>query len=41
MSKEGAIELNMEDEIVTSTLITDGGEIKHSGLRELVEKESS
>ncbi|MCG8537963.1 MAG: Re/Si-specific NAD(P)(+) transhydrogenase subunit alpha [Pseudomonadales bacterium] len=41
MTKDGAIEMNMEDEIVAATLVTEGGEIKHAGLRELIEKESS
>ncbi|MGB3622389.1 MAG: NAD(P)(+) transhydrogenase (Re/Si-specific) subunit alpha, partial [Ketobacter sp.] len=41
MAKEGELTLNMEDEIVSATLITEGGEIKHAGLRELIEKESS
>lgn len=41
MSKDGGIDLDMEDEIVTATLVTSEGEIKHAGLRELIEKESS
>ncbi len=41
MSKDGGIDLDMEDEIVAATLVTSEGEIKHAGLRELIEKESS
>ena len=41
MAKEGEINLNLEDEIVAATLVTDGGEIKHQGLREQIEKESA
>lgn len=40
MTKEGELALDMEDEIVASTLITDAGEIKHKGLLEFIEKES-
>jgi NAD(P) transhydrogenase subunit alpha len=32
MAKDGEIELKMEDEIVSSTLVTDGGEVVHKGL---------
>lgn len=41
MTKEGEIELNLEDEIIAATLITDGGEIKHAGLLEAIEKGAS
>lgn len=41
MTKDGEIELNLEDEIVAATLITDGGEIKHAGLLEAIEKGTS
>ncbi len=41
MAKEGELTMDMNDEIVTSTLITEAGEIKHAGLREMIEKESS
>lgn len=34
MAKDGAIEMDMEDEIVASTLVTDGGEVVHGGLKE-------
>ncbi len=34
MAKEGEIELNMEDEIIASTLVTDGGEVVHKALLE-------
>lgn len=36
MSKEGELTMNMEDEIVAATLITEGGEIKHAGLSEAI-----
>ena len=38
MTKEGELTMNMEDEIVAATLITEGGEIKHAGLLEAIEK---
>lgn len=38
MAKDGELTLNMEDEIVAATLITEGGEIKHAGLLEAIEK---
>ena len=38
MAKEGELTVNMEDEIVAATLITEGGEIKHAGLLEAIEK---
>ena len=41
MSKEGELNLNMEDEIVAATLITEDGEIKHAGLKEAIEKGAS
>src|SRR5690554_519308 len=40
MTKQGEWALNMEDEIVSTTLVTDDGEIKHTGLKELIEKDS-
>lgn len=41
MAKEGELRINMDDEIVAATLVTEGGEIKHQGLREQIEKESA
>ncbi|AUM14172.1 Re/Si-specific NAD(P)(+) transhydrogenase subunit alpha [Ketobacter alkanivorans] len=41
MAKEGELNLNMEDEIVAATLITEDGEIKHAGLKEAIEKGAS
>lgn len=41
MAKEGELRMNMEDEIVAATLVTENGEIKHQGLREQIEKESA
>lgn len=41
MAKEGELTVNMEDEIVSATLVTDAGEIKHAGLREQIEKGAS
>jgi NAD(P) transhydrogenase subunit alpha len=41
MAKEGELALNMEDEIVAATLITEAGEIKHAGLKEAAEKGAS
>ena len=32
MAKDGEITLDMEDEIISSTLVTDGGEVVHQGL---------
>ncbi len=34
--KEGKLELDMEDEITSGTLITHGGEVVHAGVRELL-----
>jgi NAD(P) transhydrogenase subunit alpha len=34
--KEGKLELDLEDEITSGTLITRGGEVVHSGVRELL-----
>jgi NAD(P) transhydrogenase subunit alpha len=39
MAKEGELTVDMEDEIVSATLVTESGEIKHAGLRETIEKE--
>lgn len=41
MAKEGELKMNMEDEIVAATLITEGGEIKHAGLKEAIAKGAS
>ncbi|RLU00356.1 Re/Si-specific NAD(P)(+) transhydrogenase subunit alpha [Ketobacter sp.] len=38
MAKDGELTMNLEDEIVAATLVTDGGEIKHAGLLEAIEK---
>jgi len=35
--KEGKLELDMDDEITSETLITRGGEVVHAGVRELLE----
>jgi len=40
MTKNGEWALNLEDEIVAATLVTDDGEIKHPGLKEQIEKDS-
>ena len=40
MSKEGVLNVNMDDDIVAATLVTEDGEIKHAGLKALIEKES-
>ena len=37
MAAEGKLELNMEDEIVSSTLLTDEGKVVHSALLERIE----
>ena len=34
MIKEGKLQLNLEDEIVQSTLVTQGGEVVNSRIRE-------
>lgn len=39
MAKEGKLNVNMEDDIVAATLITEDGEIKHAGLKAQIEKE--
>lgn len=36
MVKGGALDLNMEDEIVSSTLITDGGKVTHQGILDAI-----
>jgi NAD(P) transhydrogenase subunit alpha len=36
MIKEGALEINLEDEIIRDTLVTKGGEVVHSRVRELL-----
>ncbi len=38
--KEGKLELDMEDEITSGTLITRGGEVVHAGVRELLDMEN-
>jgi len=37
MAGEGQLNLNMEDDIVAATLVTENGEIKHEGLKAKVE----
>jgi NAD(P) transhydrogenase subunit alpha len=39
MASEGQLNINMEDDIIAATLITEAGEIKHKGLKALAEKE--
>jgi NAD(P) transhydrogenase subunit alpha len=39
MAGEGELKLDMEDDIVAATLITEAGEIKHEGLKAQAEKE--
>lgn len=39
MSKEGELNVDMEDDIVAATLVTENGEIKHEGLKALIEQE--
>jgi NAD(P) transhydrogenase subunit alpha len=39
MASEGQLNINMEDDIIAATLITEAGEIKHEGLKALAEKE--
>jgi NAD(P) transhydrogenase subunit alpha len=39
MAGEGQLNINMEDDIVAATLITEAGEIKHAGLKAQAEKE--
>ena len=39
MAGEGQLKLDMEDDIVAATLITEAGEIKHEGLKAQAEKE--
>ena len=39
MTKDGQLDVNMEDDIVAATLVTEDGEIKHAGLKALIEKE--
>ncbi|MDF1762772.1 MAG: Re/Si-specific NAD(P)(+) transhydrogenase subunit alpha [Oleibacter sp.] len=39
MAAEGELNINMEDDIVAATLITEAGEIKHAGLKAQIEKE--
>ncbi|MAR89281.1 MAG: Re/Si-specific NAD(P)(+) transhydrogenase subunit alpha [Pseudomonadota bacterium] len=38
MAKDGELTVDMEDEIVAATLVSDGGEIKHAGLKEAIDK---
>lgn len=40
MSKDGQLNVNMEDDIVAATLVTENGEIKHAGLKAIIEKEA-
>ena len=39
MATEGQLNIDMEDDIIAATLITEAGEIKHEGLKALAEKE--
>jgi NAD(P) transhydrogenase subunit alpha len=39
MAGEGQLNIDMEDDIVAATLITESGEIKHEGLKALADKE--
>ncbi|TNC93090.1 MAG: NAD(P)(+) transhydrogenase (Re/Si-specific) subunit alpha [Thalassolituus sp.] len=39
MTKEGELNVDMEDDIVAATLVTENGEIKHEGLKALIEQE--
>ncbi|WP_320819081.1 Re/Si-specific NAD(P)(+) transhydrogenase subunit alpha [Thalassolituus sp.] len=39
MAADGQLNVNMEDDIVAATLITEAGEIKHAGLKAQIEKE--
>jgi NAD(P) transhydrogenase subunit alpha len=38
MASEGQLNIDMEDDIIAATLITEAGEIKHAGLKALAEK---
>lgn len=39
MAAEGQLNINMDDDIVAATLVTEAGEIKHEGLKAVAEKE--
>jgi NAD(P) transhydrogenase subunit alpha len=39
MASEGQLNIDMEDDIIAATLITEAGEIKHAGLKAKAEKE--
>lgn len=39
MAKEGQLNINMEDDIIAATLVTENGEIKHAGLKTAAEQE--
>jgi len=39
MTKEGELNVDMEDDIIAATLVTENGEIKHDGLKALIEQE--
>src|SRR5690554_1281982 len=39
MAKEGQLNINMADDIVAATLVTEDGEIKHAGLKARIEQE--
>lgn len=39
MAKDGQLNVNMEDDIIAATLVTEDGEIKHAGLKALADKE--
>lgn len=38
-TKEGQLNINMEDDIIAATLVTENGEIKHAGLKAAAEQE--
>jgi NAD(P) transhydrogenase subunit alpha len=37
MSADGELNVNMEDDIVAATLVTENGDIKHDGLKAQIE----
>lgn len=39
MAKDGQLNINMQDDIVAATLVTEDGEIKHAGLKAALEQE--
>jgi NAD(P) transhydrogenase subunit alpha len=38
MAADGALNINMEDDIVAATLVTENGEVKHQGLKDLIDQ---